>query len=387
MSDSVYIVSACRTPIGSFKGQFANISIFDLSKPALEGAIKNSGIPIEEINEVYIGNVLTAGKGQNPARKAAINVGVSIDVPATTLNMLCGSGLKAVTLGYNSIKAGNSSVVLCAGMESMTQAEHTIYVRGGVKIGDCSMKDSMLQDGLTDAMHQVHMGITAEEVATKYKITRKEQDQYALNSQQKTAKAVEQGMFVDEIVGVQVGDDLIKVDEYPRPNTTIESLTKLRPAFAKNGTVTAGNASGINDGAAAVLLADGLQVQSKNLVPLARIVGFAEMGCDPMIMGVAPIPTIKKLLQKVNWTKDDVDLYEINEAFASQSIAIVRELDLDPKKVNVNGGAIALGHPIGASGTRVLVTLLYSLKRMGLKRGVCALCIGGGMGIAMAVEV
>ncbi|XP_017783631.1 PREDICTED: acetyl-CoA acetyltransferase, cytosolic [Nicrophorus vespilloides] len=386
MEDAVYIVSGCRTPIGNYKGQFSSINIFDLSKHALKGAILRSGIAPADIQEVYIGNVLTAGKGQNPARKAALNVGIPIEVPATTLNMLCGSGLKSVTLGYTSIKAGNSSVVLCAGMESMTQAEHSIYIRGGVKLGDCTLKDTMVLDGLTDSINQIHMGITAENVAKKYKISRAEQDAFALNSQIKAASAMEQGLFDDEIVPVQVGKDLIKLDEYPKPSTTIERLTKLNPVFLSDGTVTAGNASGINDGAAAVILANGFEVKSKNLKPLARIVGFAEMGNDPLLMGVAPIPTIKLLLKKVNWTKDDVELYEINEAFASQSVAIIKELDLDPKKVNVNGGAIALGHPIGASGTRVLVTLLYNLKHLGLKRGVAALCIGGGMGIAMAVE-
>jgi len=389
MSD-VHIVGLCRTPIGAFKGQFSNISAVQLGKVAIQETVKRSRVPSGEIDEIYLGCVLTAGKGQNPARQAAVESGIPIEVPAITINMLCGSGLKSVALGYNSIKAGSSKIVLAGGMESMTQAEHTIYMRSGIKLGDGTLKDTMLCDGLTDAFHNIHMGKTAEEVAAEYKIPREQQDEYALRSQQKTAKAMQNKLFDAELIGVldPKTKQLITVDEHPRSDTTLQTLAALRPVFVKeNGTVTAGNASGINDGAAAVMLVSGEELQAKNLTSLAKIIGYAEAGINPKVMGIAPITAIRNLMKKINWTLDQVDLFEINEAFASQSIAIVKELNLDESKVNVTGGAIALGHPIGASGARVLVTLVYNMKRLGLKRGVVSLCVGGGMGIAMAIEM
>ena len=354
--------------------------------------ISSTEVRPEDVSEVILGQVLTAGLGQNPARQAAVAAGLPHEVPALGVNMVCGSGLRAVALAANNIRAGESEVVVAGGMENMSQARHCVAVRAGVKMGDVSMEDTMIKDGLTDAFHKYHMGITAENVAKKYSLTREEQDEFAARSQQKTGAAIKEGAFKDEIVPVSVpgrkGPTVVSEDEYPKPDTTAESLSKLRPAFIRDatGTVTAGNASGINDGAAAVMLMSAEAAASRQLPPLARIVSSGVAGLDPAVMGLGPVPAVRKALDKAGWTPDQVDLFELNEAFASQSLAVVRDLGVSSDKVNVNGGSIALGHPIGASGCRVLVTLLHAMRKRGAKKGCVSLCIGGGMGIAMCVE-
>ncbi len=386
----VVIASAARTPVGNFNGAFASLPAHVLGAAAIKGALERARVAPEEVDEVVMGQILTAGAGQNPARQAAIAAGVPTDKTAYGVNQLCGSGLRTVALGYQAILAGDAQIVVAGGQESMTQAPHCANLRAGQKMGDLALVDTMLKDGLWDAFHGYHMGNTAENVAQKYQITRAEQDEFAYHSQRKAAEAIAAGRFRDEIVPVTVkgrkGDTVVDADEYPRPDTTVEALAKLRPAFAKDGTVTAGNASGINDGAAAVVLMSAAEAARRGITPMARIVSWATSGVDPAVMGTGPIPASRAALKKAGWRVQDLDLIEANEAFAAQAISVNRELGLDTEKVNVNGGAIALGHPIGASGARVLTTLLYEMQRRGAKRGLATLCIGGGMGIAMCVE-
>lgn len=389
----VYIVSAARTPIGSFMGVFTNVPAHELGSVAVKEAVARAKITPEDVSEVIMGQALTAGQGQNPARNASITAGIPLGASAHVISMLCGSGLKAVSSAYQAIKSGDSSVVVCGGQESMTRAPHVSFLRAGVKMGDATFKDSMLLDGLTDVFHDIHMGVTAENLATKYNISREEQDAFACESQNKVQKATEAGFFKAEIVPVSVKGPgrnaqpvSISQDEFPQKDASVESLSKLRPVFKKDGTVTAGNASGINDGAAALVLMSKEEALKRGSPVMAKIVACAQAGCDPTIMGIGPVPAVEALLKKTGWSKEEVDLWELNEAFAAQSIAVLKELKIDPSKVNIQGGAISLGHPIGASGARVLVTLLHALKRTGGKKGVASLCIGGGMGISIAVE-
>ncbi|KAH0545946.1 acetyl-CoA acetyltransferase, cytosolic [Cotesia glomerata] len=387
----VVIVSAVRTPIGSFCGGLSTLKASDLGSIVIKESLARANLKPSDVSEVIMGQALPAGQGQNPARQASMKAGLPISVPAYLINMLCGSGLKSVTNGYVSIKAGESEVVVAGGQECMSQAPHAIHLRNGVKMGDTTMVDTMTFDGLTDAFTGIHMGDTAENIAKRFKICREDQDIVAAKSQQRAEAAIAAGYFKKEIVTVEVPgrkqSTFVSQDEYPKAGTTAENLGKLRPVFdKKEGTVTAGNASGINDGAAAVVLMSAEAAKARGIPALARIVAIAEGGVEPDIMGLGPVPAVELLLKKANWSKDQVDLYELNEAFAVQSIACMNQLGLDPEKVNVNGGAIALGHPLGASGTRVLVTLLHLLERTGGKKGVASLCIGGGMGIAIAVE-
>ncbi|XP_070166562.1 acetyl-CoA acetyltransferase, cytosolic-like [Polyergus mexicanus] len=392
MSDrNVMIVSAVRTPIGSFCGCLSSLKASEMGSIVIRESLKRVGLKGTEVSEVIMGQVLATGEGQNPARQAAVNAGIPIDVPAYQINMLCGSGLQSVINGYSSIKSGESDIIVAGGQESMSRAPHAIYLRNGIKIGNCDLIDTMMNDGLTDAFYNIHMTITAENVAEKYAISREAQDCYASKTQQKADTAINAGYFDKEIIPVTIAgikeSIVVSKDEFPKFGTTVEKLAKLRPTFKPNdGTITAGNASGMNDGAAAVVLMSQEVVASKGISPIAKIVAVATIGVDPQIMGIGPVEAVKLVLKKANWLKEEVDFYELNEAFAAQAIACVQELGLDPEKVNVNGGAIALGHPIGMSGTRILVTLLHILKRTGKKKGVASLCIGGGMGIAMAVE-
>lgn len=383
----VYIVSGCRTPIGSFQGQFEKYSAVELGSITIKESLKRAQLQPDDVEQVIMGQILVTGQGQNPARQAAVAANIPKSVPAFTVNMLCGSGLKSVALAYQAIKNNDYSIIVAGGQENMTRAQHCSYVRGS-KLGNLNLNDTLLCDGLMDAFHNVHMGNTAEHLAKTYNISRQAQDEFAVQSQNKCEQAVTNGYFQQEIVPVldKRTKEPISKDEFPKSGTTIEKLSKLKPCFEQTGTVTAGNASGINDGAASVVLANEEQIKSKNLKPLARIVSFAEVGVEPLCMGTGPIEAVKKALKKANWTMEDVDLFELNEAFAVQSIVVNQALNIDLSKVNINGGAIALGHPVGASGTRVLVTLLYNLKRLGKRKGVAALCIGGGMGIAMAIE-
>lgn len=390
-SSDVVIVAAQRSPVGSFNGALSTLKAHELGAIVIREILVKTKQTYPD--DVIIGQALTAGQGQNPARQASINAGVPNSVTATTINMLCGSGLKACALGYQAIKAGEAKVVLCGGQESMSQAPHFIYMRKETKMGDASLVDTMLKDGLTDAFENIHMGLTAEMIAEKYSITRAEQDKFAFESQRKYKEAFENKAFENEIVAVTIkarnSEKKISADEYPRLDTSIEGLSKLKACFkseSAGGTVTAGNASGINDGAAMLMLASYEEVKQKGLDPMCRIVSWAQHGCEPKFMGLCPIDAVRKALEKAGWKTDDVDLFEINEAFASQSIAVVKSLGLDEAKVNVNGGAIAIGHPIGCSGARVLVTLIHQLINKNKKRGVAALCVGGGMGIAMCVE-
>lgn len=392
MSDrTVMIVSAVRTPIGSFCGCLSSLKASEMGSIVIKESLIRAGLKGTDVNEVIMGQILTTGEGQNPARQAAINAGIPIHVPAYQVNMLCGSGLKSIISGYSSIKTGESDIIVAGGQESMSRAPHAMYLRNGVKFGNCNLLDTLLDDGLTDAFYNIHMAITAENIAEKYAISREAQDYYASKSQQKAENAINAGYLVKEIIPVTITSKkepiVISKDEFPKFGTTAEKLAKLRPAFRPNdGTVTAGNASGINDGAAAVVLMSQEVAESKGISPLAKIVAVAQVGVDPQIMGIGPIEAVKLVLKKANWSKEEVDFYELNEAFAAQAIVCIQELGLDPEKVNVNGGAIALGHPIGMSGTRILVTLLHTLERTGKKKGVASLCIGGGMGIAIAVE-
>jgi len=387
----VVIVGAARTPVGAFNGSLSSLPAHTLGKVAVTAALARAKVEPGEVDEVILGQILAAGEGQNPARQAAIGAGIPVEKTAYLINQLCGSGLRAVALGYQAIRAGDNAIVVAGGQESMSQAPHCMHLRNGTKMGNAEMVDTMIKDGLWDAFNGYHMGNTAENVAQKWQITRAEQDAFAAASQQKAEAAQKAGRFKDEIVPVTVasrkGDVVVDTDEHPRHGTTVEQLAKLRPSFLREGgTVTAGNASGINDGGAAVVLMSAKQAAERGLAPLARIVSWATAGVDPAIMGSGPIPASRAALAKAGWKKEDLDLIEANEAFAAQACAVNKELGWDMSKVNVNGGAIALGHPIGASGARVLVTLLHEMGRRNAKKGLATLCIGGGMGIAMCVE-
>ncbi len=388
MTDIV-IAAAARTPVGSFNGAFGAVSAHYLGQVAIAEALRRGGIAPAEVTEVIMGQILQAGQGQNPARQASINAGLPAETPAWGVNMLCGSGLRAVALGYQAIRNGDSAIVVAGGQESMSQAPHAMYLRAGVKMGAAEMVDTMIKDGLWDAFNGYHMGNTAENVAAKWQITRDEQDQFALASQQKASAAQKAGKFKDEIVPVTIkgrkGDVVVADDEYIRHDATLETMQKLRPAFQKDGTVTAGNASGINDGAAAVVLMTAAEAQRRGITPLARIVSWGQAGVDPAIMGSGPIPASRAALERAGWKAADLDLVEANEAFAAQACAVNKDLGWDTAKVNVNGGAIAIGHPIGASGARVLCTLLFEMQKRDAKKGLATLCIGGGMGIAMTL--
>ncbi|MCB1445579.1 MAG: acetyl-CoA C-acetyltransferase [Rhizobiaceae bacterium] len=389
-SPSIVIASAARTAVGAFNGSFANTPAHELGITVINGVLSRAGVDASEVNEVILGQVLPAGEGQNPARQAAVKAGIPIEATAMGINQLCGSGLRAVALGMQQIVGGDSDIVVAGGMESMSMAPHCAHLRGGVKMGDFKMIDTMINDGLTDAFHGYHMGITAENVARQWQLTRDEQDAFAVASQNKAEAAQAAGRFGDEIVPVTIkgrkGDTIVDKDEYIRIGATLDQMTKLRPAFDKEGTVTAGNASGLNDGAAAVLLMTEENAGRRGIAPLARIVSWATAGVDPKIMGTGPIPASRKALERAGWSINDLDLVEANEAFAAQACAVNKDLGWNPDIVNVNGGAIAIGHPIGASGARVLNTLLFEMKRRSAKKGLATLCIGGGMGIAMCVE-
>ena len=386
----IVIASGSRTPIGAFNGGFADLPSHLLGSAVITETLNRAGVNSNDVSEVILGQVLTAGGGMNPARQASMAAGVPKERTAYIVNQVCGSGLRAVALGVQAIKAGDSSIVVAGGQENMTQAPHVSQLRAGIKMGTAELVDSMINDGLWDVFNGYHMGITAENVAEKWQISRDQQDMFAATSQMRAETAQKANAFKDEIVPVTVpsrkGDIVIEDDEHPRHGTTIESLSKLRPAFDKEGSVTAGNASGINDGAAAVLLMTAEEAKKRNLEPLGRIKSWATEGVDPAIMGAGPIPASKKALKKAAWSSDELDLIEANEAFAAQACAVTKEMGWDPEIVNVNGGAIALGHPIGASGARILVTLLYEMKKREAKKGLATLCIGGGMGIAMCVE-
>lgn len=386
----IVIASAARTPVGAFNGAFASLSAHALGTVAIKAAMERAAIEGAEVDEVILGQILAAGAGQNPARQASVNAGIPVEHTAFGINQLCGSGLRAVALAAQQIAAGDARIVIAGGQESMTQAPHAQQLRAGQKMGDLALMDTMLRDGLMDAFHGYHMGNTAENVARAFQITRDEQDQFAFNSQRKAGEAMAAGRFADEIAPVTVkgrkGDVVVSSDEYPKPDTTMEILGKLRPAFAKDGSVTAGNASGINDGAAAVVVMTAAEAAKRGITPLARIVSWATAGVDPSIMGTGPIPASRKALAKAGWKIDDLDLIEANEAFAAQAIAVNKDLGWDTGKVNVNGGAIAIGHPIGASGARVLTTLLFEMQKRNAKRALATLCIGGGMGVAMCLE-
>jgi len=386
----IVIAGAARTAIGAFNGGLSTLPASALGTAAIVEAMKRAKVEAKEIDEVIMGQILTAGAGQNPARQAAIGAGIPVEKTAYQINQLCGSGLRTVALGYQAIRNGDCAIVVAGGQESMSQAPHCVHLRNGTKMGNAEMVDTMIKDGLWDAFNGYHMGNTAENVAQKWQITREQQDQFAAASQQKAEAAQKAGNFKAEIVGVTIkdrkGDKVIDGDEHPRHGTTVEALAKMRPAFAKDGTVTAGSASGINDGAAALVLMTDKEAARRGIKPLARIVSWATAGVDPAIMGSGPIPASRAALKKAGWSIADLDLVEANEAFAAQACAVNKDMGWDVKKVNVSGGAIALGHPIGASGARVLTTLLYGMQRTGAKKGLATLCIGGGMGIAMCVE-
>jgi len=390
MKDDIVIVSATRTPVGAFNGAFANLPAHELGKAAIKGAMERAGVEGARISEVILGQILTAGQGQNPARQASIAAAIPVETPAWGVNQLCGSGLRAVALGYQAILNGDSDIVVAGGQESMSMAPHCQHLRNGIKMGSFEMIDTMIKDGLWDAFNGYHMGTTAENVAKQWQITRQQQDEFAVASQNKAEAAQKAGKFKDEITPVTIksrkGDIVVDTDEYPKAGVTMDSIAKLRPAFDKEGTVTAANASGINDGAAALVLMKASEAAKLGKTPLARIVSWAQAGVDPAIMGTGPIPASRSALKKAGWKKEDLDLVEANEAFAAQACAVNKDLGWDTSKVNVNGGAIAIGHPIGASGARVLVTLLYEMQKRNAKKGLATLCIGGGMGIAMCVE-
>ncbi|MEO0791698.1 MAG: acetyl-CoA C-acetyltransferase [Pseudomonadota bacterium] len=387
---TVVIASAARTPVGSFSGALSSMPAHELGQVAIKAAIERAGVDVGDISEVIMGQILTAGAGQNPARQASIGAGIPFDAPAWGMNQLCGSGLRAVALGAQQIATGDSRVIVAGGQESMSQAPHCQHLRNGQKMGDLKFIDTMIKDGLWDAFNGYHMGTTAENVARQYQITREEQDEFAVASQNKAEAAKKSGKFKDEIVPVTVktrkGETIVENDEYIRDGATLESMQKLRPAFSKDGSVTAGNASGINDGAAATVLMSAAEAERRGMKPMARIVSWANAGVDPSIMGTGPIPASKKALEKAGWSHEDLDLIEANEAFAAQACAVNKGLGWDTSKVNVNGGAIAIGHPIGASGARVLNTLLFEMQRRDAKKGLATLCIGGGMGVALCVE-
>ena len=389
-NQDIVIVSAARTPVGSFGGALSPLAAHELGAIAIKEAISRAKINANDVDEVILGQILTAGGGQNPARQAAMAAGIPQEKTAWGLNQLCGSGLRAVALGLQQIANGDATIIVAGGQESMSNAQHAAFLRNGTKMGDMKFLDTMLRDGLLDAFHGYHMGTTAENIATKWQITREEQDQFAVASQNKAEAAQKAGKFKDEIVPVTIaskkGDIVVSDDEYIRHGATVEGMAKLRPAFSKDGTITAGNASGINDGAAAFVLMTAAEAAKRGLKPLAHIKAWATSGVDPAIMGTGPIPASRKALEKAGWKIEDLDLIEANEAFAAQAIAVNKDLGWDTSKVNVNGGAIAIGHPIGASGARVLVTLLHEMARRDVHKGLATLCIGGGMGIALCVE-
>ena len=385
-SKEVVIVSAVRTPIGSYRGSLKKMRSDQLGSLVIKEALKLTKFSSDEVDEVIMGQVLTAGAGQNPARQAAINAGIPISKPAHIINQVCGSGLRAVISGYQSIKLGESLNVISGGQENMSIAPHSIFFRDERKISEDKLTDTMINDGLMDAFNNYHMGVTAENIAKKFDISKKEQDEFALNSQKKTEEAIKNSKFDDELVKINQGNNLLNLDEHPRIGLKISDLEKLKTVFKENGTVTPGNSSGINDGAAALFLTTIEEAEKKSINPLAKIVSWASVGVDPTLMGLGPIEAVRKAINIAGWNLDEVDLFEINEAFAAQSIAVIRELGIDPNKVNVNGGAIALGHPIGASGARILVTLVHEMKRQKKSKGCATLCIGGGMGIALCIE-
>ncbi|MCX7339868.1 MAG: acetyl-CoA C-acetyltransferase [Hyphomicrobiales bacterium] len=389
-SHDIVIVGAARTAVGAFNGAFAATAAHDLGATAIKAALARAGVDPADVDEVIMGQILSAGQGQNPARQAAMAAGIAQEATAWGLNQLCGSGLRAAAIGMQQIANGDASVIVAGGQESMSLAPHVAHMRAGTKMGDLKMLDSMLKDGLIDAFHGYHMGNTAENVAIKWQISRDEQDAFAVASQNKAEAAQKAGKFKDEIVPFTIsgrkGDIIVDQDEYPKHGTTLDGVAKLKPAFSKDGTVTAANASGINDGGAAVVLMTAAEAQRRGLTPLARIASWATAGVDPAIMGTGPIPASRKALQKAGWKAADLDLIEANEAFAAQAIAVNKDMGWDTAKVNVNGGAIAIGHPIGASGARVLVTLLHEMGKRGSKKGLATLCIGGGMGVAMCLE-
>jgi acetyl-CoA C-acetyltransferase len=386
----VVIASGARTPVGSFNGSLSSVPAHYLGQVAIKAALERAGVDPKDVSETIMGQILTAGEGQNPARQAAVAAGIPYESPAWLVNQVCGSGIRSVVLGYQAIMNGDSAIVVAGGQESMSKSMHAAHLRDGKKMGNLELIDTMISDGLWDAFNGYHMGTTAENVAQKWQITRDEQDKLATASQNKAEAAQKAGKFKDEIASVTIkgrkGDTVVEDDEYIRKGVTLESLAGLRPAFAKDGTVTAGNASGINDGAAAVVLLTADEAKKRGIKPLARIVSWGQAGVDAALMGSGPIPASKAALKKAGWSKDDLDLVEANEAFAAQACAVNKDLGWDTSKVNVNGGAIAIGHPIGASGTRILVTLLHEMQKRDAKKGLATLCIGGGMGIAMCVE-
>ena len=387
---NIVIASAGRTPVGSFNGAFANTPAHDLGAAVIKAVLERAGVAPEDVSETILGQVLTAGQGQNPARQAHINAGLPKESAAWSINQVCGSGLRAVALGAQHIALGDDSIVVAGGQESMSLSPHAAHLRAGQKMGDMKFIDTMIKDGLWDAFNGYHMGTTAENVASQWQITREQQDEFAVASQNKAEAAQKAGKFKDEIVPFTVktrkGDIVVDLDEYIRLGASLDAMTKLRPAFSKDGTVTAGNASGLNDGAAAVVLMTAEEAERRGIEPLARIASYATAGVDPSIMGTGPIPASRKALEKAGWKVSDLDLVEANEAFAAQACAVNKDMGWDPSIVNVNGGAIAIGHPIGASGARVLNTLLFEMKRRGAKKGLATLCIGGGMGVAMCLE-
>ncbi|NBR10887.1 MAG: acetyl-CoA C-acetyltransferase [Alphaproteobacteria bacterium] len=389
-SEDIVIVGAARTPVGSFNGALSSLPAHELGAIAIKAALTRAKVEAAEVEEVILGQILTAGQGQNPARQAAMKAGIPQEATAWGLNQLCGSGLRAVAVGLQQITNGDAKIIVAGGQESMSQSQHVAHLRNGTKMGDMKFIDSMLRDGLLDAFQGYHMGTTAENIATKWQISRDEQDEFAVSSQNKAEAAQKAGKFRDEIVAVTVsskkGDVVVSEDEYIRHGATLEGMQKLKPAFSKEGTVTAGNASGINDGAAALVLMTAKEAAKRGLTPLARVASWATAGVDPAIMGSGPIPASRKALEKAGWKIGDLDLIEANEAFAAQAIAVNKDLGWDTEKVNVNGGAIAIGHPIGASGARVFVTLLHEMQKRNAKKGLATLCIGGGMGIALTVE-
>ena len=387
---NVFITSASRTPVGSLNKSLKNVPAHELGSAVIKESIKISKLKKEEVDEVILGQVLTGGTGQNPARQASILSGVPKEKPAYIVNQVCGSGIRSIASGFQSIKSGDSKIIISGGQESMSLAPHSIHLRDGKKLGDTELIDTMIKDGLWDAFHGYHMGITAENVAEKFQVTREEQDKFALKSQEKAIKAQKENKFKDEIVNFKIKSRKAEIDfnkdEHPRDGINIEALKRLKPVFKKDGTVTAGNASGINDGAAAVTLMSDTEADKKKVNKLVSIKSWASCGVDPALMGTGPIPSSKKALELAGWSVNDVDLFEINEAFAAQSLAVLKTLSIPEEKVNVNGGAIALGHPIGASGTRILVTLIHEMIKRDVKKGLATLCIGGGMGIAMCIE-
>ncbi len=388
--NDVVITSALRTPIGTYRGSLKNLSAEKLGSIVIREVVHKSKLKAKEIDEVIMGHVLTSGLGQNPARQASIHAGIPVSTPAHIVNQVCGSGLRSIVSGYQSIKLGENKIIVAGGQENMSRATHAIFYREEKKLFENNLIDTMIKDGLVDSFNDYHMGVTAENVAEKYQITRNEQDNFSLNSQEKTQKAISQNKFEDEIIKLQINSNnnkfIFEKDEHPRSNLSFEDLKKLKTVFKENGTVTPGNSSGINDGAAAMVLMSREQAEYKSIEPLVKIVSWASCGVEPSLMGLGPIPAVKAALDKAKWEIEEVDLFEINEAFAAQSIAVIKELKIPEEIVNVNGGAIALGHPIGASGTRVLVTLIHELIRQNKNKGCATLCIGGGMGIAMCIE-